>query len=475
MKTECNQTSFSFHRCGTREIEARFDGGNITSDAGGLLLKEVEDRFGFLERFASCFKDYRDPEKIEHPLTDLLKQRIFGLALGYEDLLDHDALRLDPLLAAMVGKDDPLGSERAGEADRGKPLAGKSTLNRLELTPAGASQESRYKKIAADLGRIQDFFVDAFLLQHDKPPAQIILDIDATDDPIHGQQSGRFFHGYYKSYCYLPLYIFCGDHPLLALLRPSNIDTPAGARKHLQRIVARLRTLWPDVRILLRGDSGFSRDYLMHWCEEQNVDFLFGIGKNKRLLQRLGKSLLQAKEEFEQTGSPARRFKDFHYCTLTSWSRPRRVVGKAEYLPKGANPRFVVTSLTPEEVDAATLYEEVYCQRGDMENRIKEQQLHLFADRTSCQTMRANQLRLAFATVTYILLRALRQFGLANTKAASAQVETIRTMLLKIGALVKVTVRKVWIRLSEAYPWKDLFTQVYQQLTAWRAEAAGFT
>jgi hypothetical protein len=449
-------------------VVARFDGGRVTSDGGALLLGEIEQRFGFLAKFAACFSDHRDPQLIEHPVADLLKQRVFALCLGYEDLNDHDELRHDALLALLVGKADPEGSTRACARDRGKALAGKSTLNRLELSPARAHAGHRYKKIAADLHAIHAFFVEAFLIQHPTPPARLVLDLDATNDPIHGHQLGRFFHGYYDEYCYLPLYIFCGDHPLLALLRPSNIDTATGALKHLQRIVQRIRQAWPEVQIVLRGDSGFCREHLMCWCEAQRVDYIFGLAKNRRLIKILGKELHEAQTRFEETGEPARLFKDFTYRTRRSWSRTRRVIGKAEHLAKGPNPRFVVTSLSAGEFPAAVLYEQEYCARGNMENRIKEQQLFLFADRTSCQTLRANQLRLAFSTAAYVLLRALRQFGLRGTPLENAQADTIRLKLLKIGAILRVSVRRVTLALSQAYPWQELFARMHQQLTtAW--------
>jgi hypothetical protein len=433
-----------------------------------MLLREVEDRFRLVERFADCFTDHRNPDCIEHSLVDLLKQRLFGLCLGYEDLIDHDWLRHDALLATLVGKKDPEGNDREHARDRGKALAGKSTLNRLELTPVGADGGHRYKKITANLHAVHQFLVEAFVIQQAAPPRRIVLDLDATDDPVHGHQLGRFFHGYYDGYCFLPLYIFCGDHPLLALLRPSNIDAPTGAVKHLARIVARIREAWPDVEILIRGDSGFCREELMRWCESQGVDYLFGLAKNRRLLGILGKELYEAKQLFEQTGKAARVFKEFSYQTRKSWSRERRVIGKAEHLEKGSNPRFVVTSLSAEKFAPQELYEREYCARGEMENRIKEQQLCLFADRTSCRTLRANQLRLAFSTVAYVLMRALREFGLKGTALETAQADTIRLKLLKIGAVIRVTVRKVWIALSEAYPWRELFGQVYEQLTAWR-------
>jgi Transposase DDE domain group 1 len=465
--TECIPPSLAFQQLGNRDVVAAFDGGLISSDAGALLLREVDAKFGFLDKFAACFTDHRDTELIEHPLVDLLKQRIFGLCLGYEDLNDHDQLRLDPLLATAVGKTDPLGEDRIHEADRGKPLAGKSTLNRLELTPVGADEDSRYKKTVAHMGQIENFLVDVFLLQNPTPPQRIIIDLDSTDDPLHGQQLGRFFHGYYGHYCYLPLYIFCDDHPLAALLRPSNIDASAGSLEHIQRIIQRIRQAWPHVEIVLRADSGFCRDYLMRWCEANRVDYLFGLAKNPRLLRIIGGEMQEAKEAFARTGQPARVFKDFEYRTHKSWSRVRRVVGKAEHIAGDkANPRFVVTSLTREAFAAQALYEQEYCARGDMENRIKEQQLYLFADHLPCETMRANQLRLYFSTVAYVVMRALREYGLKDTPMAKAQCDTIRVKLFKIGARVRVSVRRVVVSMSESYPFQEMFAQVWANLRA---------
>jgi hypothetical protein len=465
--TQCSQDALLFQELAGRQVVANFDGGKVTSDAGGLLLREVEARFGFVQQFARCFTDFRDPDLVEHTLPELLKQRVFGLCLGYEDVNDHDRLRFDPLLAVLVDKKDPEGSKRRCRGDRGKALAGKSTLNRLELTPVRANADSRYKKIAARLNAIEDFLVDAFVQQQLLPPERIVLDLDSTDSVLHGHQLGRFFHGYYGDYCYLPLYIFCGDHPLCARLRPADIDASLGALKQVVRIVAQLRRHWPQVRIVLRADSGFCREHLMRWCENNGVDYVFGLPKNQRLGRILGAELHQAQVQFEQTKQPARVFKDFTYRTHKSWSRERRVVGKAEHLAKGANPRFVVTSLTAEEFDARTLYEQEYCGRGDMENRIKEKQRMLFANRMSCATMRANQIRLYLSTVAYIVLRALREFGLAETELASAQCDTLRVKLLKIGAVVRVTVRKVWVSLSEAYPLREVFVHVWHNLQRW--------
>jgi len=448
-------------------VTARFDGGAITSDAGGLLLREVEQKTGILRQFSQCFTDYRDPDLVEHPLGELVAQRVYGLALGYEDLNDHDQLRHDPLLAVLVGKPDPTGVARRRQRDRGRALAGKSTLNRWELTPVGARAASRYKKIVADHGQLADFFVDVFLQLHPQPPQRIVLDLDATDDPVHGHQLGRFFHGYYKCYCYLPLYIFCGEHLLCAKLRPADIDAAAGSVKQLARIVEQIRRQWPAVEIVIRGDSGFCREQLMRWCEENGVDYVLGLAKNARLIRALGQELHQAKEQFDHSGQAARVFKDFTYRTRKSWSRARRVIGKAEHLAKGSNPRLIVTSIAAEQFDARTLYEREYCARGEMENRIKEQQLCLFADRTSAATMRANQLRLWLSSAAYTLVQALRKLGLAGTEMARARCDTIRLKLLKMGAQVRVTVRRVWLSLAESYPYQRLFAQVYQNLRRW--------
>jgi hypothetical protein len=467
MSPQCSTRSFEFPLLGARQITARFDGGTITSDGGALLLRELESKTGLLADLARCFDDHRDPELLEHSVAELVKQRVYALVLGYEDLNDHDQLRADPLLAALVGKRDVTGAERVDPRDRGKPLAGKSTLNRLELTPARAGARSRYKKIAARHRDISAWFVDAFLRLTPEAPDELVLDLDATDDPLHGHQAGRFFHGYYDSYCYLPLYIFCGEHLLLAKLRPADIDAAAGSVKQVAWIVERIRRQWPGVRIILRGDSGFCREPLMRWCEENHVDYLFGMAKNKRLVRILGRELHDAQQQFRATGQPVRMFKDFTYRTRKSWSRERRVVAKAEHLAKGANPRFVVTSLAAERLAAQALYENMYCARGEMENRIKEQQLCLFADRTSCQTMRANQLRLWLSSAAYVVLQALRQHGLRGTPLAQARCDSIRLKLLKIGAVVRVTVRRVWFSLAESCPYQETFAQVYHNLRRW--------
>jgi hypothetical protein len=458
--TECTPTALEFQGLGRREITARFDAPAITSDAGGLLLRELDEKLGIIDQFAQCFTDFRSPAFTIHSLEELLKQRIFGIALGYEDLNDHEQLRHDPMMAVLAGKQEPAPTD-------GFALAGKSTLNRLELTPPGAHAKSRYKKIVARHSQIEDFFVDVFLKLHQKqPPKRIVLDLDATDDPLHGHQLGRFFHGYYKSYCYLPLYIFCGSHLLCAKLRPADIDASAGSVKQLERIVAEVRRRWPEVQIVIRGDSGFCREKIMRWCEENEVDYVLGLAKNKRLKALLADSLEQAKQQFNTTKQPARIFQEFGYRTQKSWSRYRRVIGKAEHLAKGSNPRFVVTSLSCDELDAATVYEQEYCARGDMENRIKEQQLYLFADRTSASTMRANQLRLWLSSVAYVLLNALRELGLRGTEFEKAQCHTIRLKLFKIGAAIRVTVRRLWVSLSASYPYAAVLTNVLKNLKA---------
>jgi hypothetical protein len=452
--TECSPTLFDFAPVESRQVVAAFDGGAITLDAGALLLGETDRAIRLAERFAACFIDARMPDLVEHAVSTLVLQRVVGVALGYEDLNDHDELRHDPTLAVLVGK---LTAKRSDCA----PLAGKSTLNRLELS---RPIPTRYHKISHDPAAIEQLLVEVFLEVHQHPPAQIILDLDATDDPLHGHQEGRFFHGYYDCYCYLPLFIFCGRHLLAAKLRRANIDASAGAVEEIARMVTQIRRRWPQTRILLRGDSGFARETLMAWCEANRVDFLFGLARNERLEATIKGELLQASLDSLRTGRPARRFKDFMWSTLDSWSRNRRVIGKAEVTHGGANPRFVVTSLKPREVAAQYLYEVIYCARGEMENRIKECQLDLFADRTSAATMRANQLRLWFAAMAYVLLCALRRIGLAHTQFAEATCGTIRLRLLKLGALVRISVRRIKFAIASACPWQNEFALAHARL-----------
>jgi hypothetical protein len=451
--TECNQSSFGFEPFGRREIVARFDGGTISSDGGALLLRQTDTRLRLLPRLAECFLDGRKQDLVEHSIHEMLAQRIYGLALGYEDLNDHEQLRKDPLFGVL-----------AGRADVDTMLAGKSTLNRLEL---GAGTKDRYKKITFWKEAMDELLVKIFLEAHEHVPEEIILDVDSTDLPLHGKQEGRFFHGYYDSYCYLPLYIFCGEHVLCARLRESNHDAAFGSLQEIRRIVTQIRDAWPGVKIILRGDSGFCRNELMSWCEEDGVDFVFGLARNQRLRRIIGAQMWEATQQWAVTGKPARIFTEFDYQTKKTkkggWDHERRVAAKAEHIDGKENPRFVVTSLSGEQWTAQALYEELYCARGDMENRIKEQ-FSLFADRVSAETMRANQLRLYLSTMAYILVSGLRRLGLKATELAQAQVSTIRTKLLKIGAQIRVTVRKVWVSMASSYPWQDLYQQVWSNL-----------
>jgi hypothetical protein len=454
MPTERTTDLFGFAPLEGRRVEAGFDGGAMTSDAGALLLGAADRAIGLIDRFAGCFVDSRRADLIEHEVATLVGQRVFGLALGYEDLNDHDQLRHDPALAVLAGK-------LQGRRSECGPLAGKSTLNRLELSRPEAT---RYHKVAHDGAAIEQLFVIMFLEAHGRAPRQIILDLDATDDPLHGQQEGRFYHGFHDSYCYLPLYVFCGRHLLAAKLRRANIDASAGSVEELERIVGQIRARWPQVRILFRADSGFARERLMSWCEEHRVDYVFGLARNSRLVGEIQAELAQARADAEQSGKPARRFKQFQWSTLDSWSRPRRVVAKAEWTHGDANPRFIVTSLSPQESGPRFLYEKVYCARGDMENRIKECQGDLFADRTSSATMRANQLRLWFASMAYVLVCALRRIGLKHTQFAQATCATIRLKLLKIGALVRVSVRRIKFAMPSACPFQREWALAHARL-----------
>jgi hypothetical protein len=440
MTTDCSTNLFGFTDVEGREVVAGFDGGAITSDSGALLLGAADRSIGVIDRFAACFHDQRRPELIEHRVATLIGQRVFGIALGYEDLNDHDDLRHDPIMAVLAGK---LTARRADCA----PVAGKSTLNRLELSKL---QPTYYHKISHNPVAIKSLFVALFLEAHERPPREIILDLDATDDPVHGEQEGRFFHGYYDCYCYLPLYVFCGRHLLASKLRVASIDAASGAVEEVARIIAHIRQRWPRVRILLRADSGFARDELMAWCEANGVHFLFGLAKNPRLIAEISAEMARAETKSRRTGKPARCFKDFRWATRDSWSRERRVVAKAEFTAGEANPRFVVTSLKRSECRAKYLYEKVYCARGEMENRIKECQLDLYADRTSTATMRANQLRLWFASMAYVLMCAVRRIGLHHTPFAKASCGTIRLKLFKIGALVRISVRRIKVAMASS-------------------------
>ena len=449
--TECNQTLFPFEAHFSRQVVAQFEGSWLSTEGGCLLLRQADRKIDLLRRVAGCFRDYRQPERITHRLEEMLAQRIYELALGYEDLNDHE-LRQDPLLGVLAGK-----------RDLSEPLAGKSTLNRLELMPAGSPSAERYNKIVYAPEAIDELLVTLFLESHRKAPPSMVLDLDATDTPLHGKQEARFFHGYYNHYCYLPLYVFCGDQLLCARLRPSNIDASAGSLQEVARIIAQIRKAWPYTQIILRADSGFCREELMAWCEKHKVDYLFGFARNLRLRRKIAKEMRQVKKEQQRTGKPARVFCEFFYQTRKTWSESRRVVAKAEQIPGKENPRYVVTSLSPSAWPAQELYERLYCARGEMENRIKEQ-LSLFSDRMSTESLRANQLRLYFSSLAYVLVDALRRVGLAGTEGAELQVETIRLRLLKIAAQVRVTARRIWIRYSKAYPWKNTFVSAWAAL-----------
>ena len=464
MQTECIPNLFDFQDLGTRKVVAGFDGGMISSDAGGLLLREVAVATDLLRQFSTCFYDYRDQRFVEHSVRELISQKVIGLCLGYEDVVDHDLLRFDPLFATLCGKEDPSGESRTHARDKGKACAGKSTLNRLE-TCEGFLQTDGDKKIVADTARIERFFVKAFLNNHPGRPKRIVLDLDVTDNELHGEQEGRFFHGHYDCYCYLPLYIYCGDDLLCAKLRTADVDPAEGVTAQLERIVALIRNRWPHVQIIIRGDSSFCREELMRWCEERGLFYLIGLKGNTRLVARIKKHLHRSCVEHLRTGLPARKYLSFYYRTRRSWSRSRRVIAKAEYTEGKDNPRFIVTHLPRElQYSAQQLYEELYCPRGEMENRIKEQQLYLFADRSSCRKMAANQLRLWFSALGYVLMNELRRRALRGTELAEATCQTIRLKLFKIGGLVRVSVRRVAVSLSTGYPYRELFLAAYLAL-----------
>jgi len=446
--TECSQETFSFAPHFSRRVEAGFTAGQVTTDGGSLLLREAEGRIRFLDRLASCFSDGRDPDRIEHTIAEMLAQRIYGLALGYEDLNDHEQLRNDPLLGVLSGK-----------RELEEPLAGQSTLNRLELT----GRSRRYHKISYSVEAIDRLLADLYIESHTTMPDQIVLDLDATDIPLYGHQPERFFHGYYDSYCYLPLYIFAGDQLLCARLRPANQDAAKGSVEEVSRIVAQLRERWPAVKIVLRADSGFCREELMAWCEANHVDYVFGLARNQRLARIIGHPMQQARLQQQSTQKAARVFVEFSYRTRNSWSCARRVVARAEYLDKGENPRFIVTSLTAAEWAAQDLYEKFYCARGEMENRIKEQ-MCLFADRLSTDEIKGNQLRLYFSALAYTLVEALRRLGLKGTEWAEARVDTIRLKLFKIGAIIRISLRRIVLQMSSAHPWKDIYAQAFHAL-----------
>lgn len=464
MQTQCTLPLATFQRHGRRRVEAAFDGGHLSSDGGVLLLREVDERLRLTERMAACFRDLRAQSSVEFSVREMLAQRTFGIALGYEDLQDHDRLRVDRALALGVGRRDIEGRDRREKRDRGKPLCGKSTLNRLELSAEPSTRNARYHRILSDFDALDDLLVALFIERHSCPPEQIILDLDATDVPIHGAQEQRFFHGYYGHYCYLPLYIVAGDFPLCVRLRSAGQDAAEGCIEELAPIVERLRSAWPGVRLIVRGDSGFCREPVLRWCEDEGLDYVIGLARNQRLQARIAKAAERSRRRCLRTGRPSRRFKNLRYRTQKTWSRSRRVVAKAEHLPGKANARFVVTSMARTEVPARELYEKWYCARGDMENRIKEHQLELFGHRMSTQVVRSNQLRLYFSTFAYILFAELKRLALATTPLATAQPKTIRQKLLKIAARITVSVRRIRFAFASACPYAELFHHAAAQL-----------
>jgi hypothetical protein len=469
MTTECSEEGLrakvQVEGLGRRRVDVDFTAGRVSSDGGGLLLREADQRFGLCHRLAACFIDHRNPDLVEHTVEELLRQRVLGLALGYEDLNDHDALGRDPLMATLVGKTDVQGERRRMPKDQGRAGASASTLGRLERTPAVADARSRYAKIVCDFDALQRTFVEVFIESLGKAPAQLVLDLDPSDIQLHGQQEQRFFHGFYDHHCYLPIYLYCGAYPLAVRLRPANIDGALGAVDLLKPVVEQLRWAWPSTQLIIRGDSGFCREELMAWCEStEGVDFVFGIARNKRLQRELSKPMQKARAAHERTGRAARRFRSSRYRTLNSWSRARRVVGKAEYLSKGENPRFVVTSLRAKDFGKKALYEQLYCARGEMENRIKEQQLDLFGTRTSSHRFRANHVRVWQALAAHLLVVLLREHALKGTALERAQANTLRLKLFKIGALVTVSVRRVYVRLSSAFPLQHLLREAIHRM-----------
>ena len=437
--TECNASPILFSSLGRRKVEARFDGGSITSDAGALLLREADRRLGLTAALNRVVPDPRNQFLITHQQLMMLRQRIYAIALGNEDLNDHQALREDPLMQ--------LATERGIKDDL--PLASPPTLCRLE------NRVSR-----ATLVDMAGVLVENFIASHSRPPEELVLDFDATDDPVHGNQIGRFFHGYYDEYCFLPLYVFCGHQLLVAYLRPSNIDASRHAWAILALLVRRFRQVWPDVRIIFRGDSGFCRWKMLRWCDRHEVKYIVGIAKNPRLLKLAEPLMRQAAQQFQQSHQKQRLFADLSYAAQT-WDKQRRVIAKAEHAEQGENPRFVVSNL---EGAAQELYDRTYCARGEMENRIKEQQLGLFADRTSCHDFEANQFRVLLSAAAYVLMEFLRREGLRGSELQEAQVGTIRLKLLKIGARLVQSIRRVVLHLAGGYPLKELFNQVVLRL-----------
>lgn len=461
--TECSGIKFEFEGVGRRKVEADFSAGRVSSDGGALIVRRCDLRIGLTERLSKCFVDHRREELIEHSVRELIAQRVYGLVLGYEDLNDHETLSRDPLLAAVVGKADPEGQRRRCPKDLGVGAASASTLGRVERTKAWASRESRYEKVVCDFDKLGEVFVQTFIESFDAVPERLVLDVDPTDIELHGNQEQRFFHGYYGHHCYLPMYLYCGQYPLSVKLRPSNIDGSLGVVELLSPVIEQIRRAFPDVHLIVRADSGFCREELMAWCEQHGVDYVLGMARNERLRAAILTQLERARREHLETGRQARRFRSFFYRTHKTWSRVRRVVGKAEYMDKGENPRFVVTSLSAQHYEKRYLYESLYCARGEMENRLKEQ-LDLFADRASCHTFRGNETRLWWSMAAQLLVVTIRRLGLQGTVLQNTQAPTLRTKLLKIGAVVTLSARRVYVQLSSAFPLQNLFALVFERL-----------
>ena len=439
MRTDCNNPIAQFTPLARRQVLAEFDAGSISSDGGVLLLREVDRRINLLDRVDQLIPDPRDPLHIEHDQRTLIAQRVLAIACGWEDLKDHATLRNDLVLQLATNRK---ASGGAGDVDPDRPLASASTLCRLE---------NRIDRQACV--RINELLVELFVESHKTPPTEIILDFDATDDPVHGKQEGRFFHGYYDEYCFLPLYVFAGEQLLCAYLRPANIDGAKHAWAILALITKRLRQAWPGVKIIFRGDSGFCRWKMLRWCDRHGVDYIVGLAKNSVLAKLSETLMVSAENAFKETGQKQRLFGELIYAAAT-WDKQRRVIARIEHTEKGENPRFITTTLAGE---GQQLYEQTYCARGEVENRIKEQQLGLFADRTSCHDFVANQFRLLLSSLAYVLIETLRRTSLASTELAQAQVSTIRLKLLKIGALVQRSVRRIIIHLSESFPMREVF------------------
>jgi hypothetical protein len=473
-KTDCNEQPLLFQALGGREVIADFSGGTLSSDAGVLLLREVDASLGLTQGLAGCFSDFREQVFVDHSVQQMVAQRIYGLALGYEDLNDHERLRLDPVLATACNKADPLGNDRFNPAHRGVALAGASTLNRLELSN---NKNSRCHKVPHDPAQIEACLLEMGVRCLPKHTREAVVDLDAMGHRLHGSQEGRRFNAYYDDYCYLPLYAFVGDFPLWAQLRTAEHGAAHGVVAALEKIVVAIRKRCRKARIIVRGDSGFCRDDIMSWCEAQpEVYYCLGMIKNPVLLEKLRPTLAEARARHCLSGGATRAFGEFEYRTLQGWSRSRRVIGKAEVMSQGENPRFLVTSLPSEgfkdEQDRGRfcpqqLYEELYCARGEMENLLKQQVLDLRADRMSTHHLASNQFRMWEAMFAYLLLERLRTRGLAGTELERATVGSLRLLLLKVAAQVRVSVRRVYVQLSSAYPLQELFRLCHRRLLGW--------